>query len=89
MDTNGRLTDALCPINECTKLPSEAFQTHILQSMKTNNGKIITKVVHKKQLLQIGKSKTKKKKLKTTPILQKLTKRNMQHHHNKISKTHP
>lgn len=26
------LTDSLCPINECTKLPSEAFQTQILQS---------------------------------------------------------
>lgn len=30
------LTDSLCPINECTKLPSEAFQTQILQSAGHN-----------------------------------------------------
>lgn len=28
------LTDALWPVKECTKLPSAAFQTHILQSAK-------------------------------------------------------
>lgn len=26
------LTDSVCPVKECTKLPSEAFHTHILQS---------------------------------------------------------
>ena len=28
------LTDALWPVKECTRLPSAAFQTHILQSAK-------------------------------------------------------
>lgn len=27
------LTDAVWPVKECTKLPSEAFHTHILQSL--------------------------------------------------------
>jgi hypothetical protein len=30
--TMTKFTDSLWPINECTKLPSEAFHTQILQS---------------------------------------------------------